>query len=163
MFVGGRTWQAKKINDRSTFVWPANNNNNNNNKDYISIFIFSVLSPGLLFLNYGLIRLLNYYTCTINKPYWYNPGGGGGGGGGGGRDEVWDRETMFSQLAKRSPCVMASGLLQHFSKKRTGWGNLKCLKNWKKIISCIFVLLAYRICLSVLKLRGKLKRNRVRS
>ena len=32
-----------------------------------------------------------------------------GGGGGGGRDEVWDRETMFSQLAKRSPCVMASG------------------------------------------------------
>ena len=79
MFVGGRTWQAKKINDRSTFVWPANNNNNNN-KDYISIFIFSVLSPGLLFLNYGLIRLLNYYTCTINKPYWYNPGGGGGGG-----------------------------------------------------------------------------------
>ena len=32
-----------------------------------------------------------------------------GGGGGGGRDEVWDRETMFSQLAKRSPCVMARG------------------------------------------------------
>ena len=32
-----------------------------------------------------------------------------GGGGGGGRDEVWDRETMFSQLAKRSPCVMVSG------------------------------------------------------
>ena len=28
---------------------------------------------------------------------------------GGGRDEVWDRETMFSQLAKRSPCVMVSG------------------------------------------------------
>ena len=37
------------------------------------------------------------------------------------------------------------------------------LKKLKKIISCIFVLLAYRICLSVLKLRGKLKRNRVRS
>ena len=49
------------------------------------------------------------------------------------------------------------------SKKRTGRGNQKCLKNWKKIISCIFVFLAYRICLSVLKLRGKLKRNRVRS
>ena len=29
--------------------------------------------------------------------------------GGGGRDEVWDRETMFSQLAKRSPCVVVSG------------------------------------------------------
>ena len=31
------------------------------------------------------------------------------GGGGGGRDKVWDRETMFSQLAKQSPCVMSSG------------------------------------------------------
>ena len=28
--------------------------------------------------------------------------------GGGGRDEVWDRETMFSQLAKRSPSVVVS-------------------------------------------------------
>ena len=25
------------------------------------------------------------------------------------RDEVWDRETMFSQLAKRSPSVVVSG------------------------------------------------------
>ena len=33
----------------------------------------------------------------------------GRGRGGVGRDEVWDRETMFSQLAKRSPCVMVSG------------------------------------------------------
>ena len=31
-------------------------------------------------------------------------------GWGGGRDEVWDRETMFSQLAKRSsPRVLVSG------------------------------------------------------
>ena len=30
------------------------------------------------------------------------------------------------------------------------------LKKLKKIVSCIFVFLAYRICLSVLKLRGKL-------
>ena len=30
-------------------------------------------------------------------------------GGGGGRDEVWDRETMVSQLAKRSPSVVVSG------------------------------------------------------
>ena len=37
------------------------------------------------------------------------------------------------------------------------------LKKLKKIISCIFVFLAYRICLSVPKLRAKLKRNRVRS
>ena len=34
---------------------------------------------------------------------------GTGGGGGLGRDEVWDRETMFSQLAKRSPGVVVSG------------------------------------------------------
>ena len=37
------------------------------------------------------------------------------GAGGGGRDEVWGRETMFSQLAKRSPCVVVSGQLQYFS------------------------------------------------
>ena len=28
---------------------------------------------------------------------------------GGGEDEVWDQETMFSQLAKRSPCVVVRG------------------------------------------------------
>ena len=33
----------------------------------------------------------------------------GRGGGGGERDEVWDRETMVSQLAKRSPSVVVSG------------------------------------------------------
>ena len=37
------------------------------------------------------------------------------------------------------------------------------IKKLKKIVSCIFVFLAYRICLMVLELRGKLKRNRVRS
>ena len=36
-------------------------------------------------------------------------------GGGAGRDEVWDRESMFSQLAKRSPRVVVSGYLQYFS------------------------------------------------
>ena len=30
-------------------------------------------------------------------------------GGGEGRDEVWNLETMFLQLAKRSPCVVVSG------------------------------------------------------
>ena len=33
-----------------------------------------------------------------------------GGGGGGASDEVWDRETMFSQLAKRSIRGLVSGL-----------------------------------------------------
>ena len=36
-------------------------------------------------------------------------------GGGGGGDEVRDRETMFSQLAQRSPRVVVSGKLQYFS------------------------------------------------
>ena len=31
------------------------------------------------------------------------------------KEEVWDRETMFSQLAKRSPSVVVSGKLQYFS------------------------------------------------
>ena len=31
---------------------------------------------------------------------------------GGGVDKVWDRETTFSQLAKRSPCVVVSGKLR---------------------------------------------------
>ena len=33
-------------------------------------------------------------------------------GGGGVVDKVWDRETTFSQLAKRSPCVVVSGKLR---------------------------------------------------
>ena len=62
----GRTWQAKKINGRSTFAWPAknnnNNNNNNNNKKAIYIYIYIYihifrLSPGLICLKYGLIRI----------------------------------------------------------------------------------------------------------
>ena len=38
-----------------------------------------------------------------------NQGCWGGGRERGERDEVWDRETMFSQLAKRSPSVVVSG------------------------------------------------------
>ena len=47
------------------------------------------------------------------RTYSVKGGGGGGRGGGGGerRDEVWDRETMFSQLAKWSPRVVVSGKL----------------------------------------------------
>ena len=60
---------------------------------------------------------------------------------GGRRDEVWDRETMFSQLAKK----------QEANRQRKS----EMLKKLKNIISCIFVFLAYRICLSVLKLLGE--------
>ena len=41
--------------------------------------------------------------------------GWGMGGEGGVRDEVWGRETILSQLAKRSPCVVVIGYLQYFS------------------------------------------------
>ena len=50
---------------------------------------------------------------VLSKNEFKNTEQGGGGGGGG--DEVWDRETMFSQLATRSPRVVVSGKLQHFS------------------------------------------------
>ena len=39
---------------------------------------------------------------NLLKYFIIHPGGTGGGG----EDEFWDRETMFSQLAKRSPCVV---------------------------------------------------------
>ena len=47
----------------------------------------------------GLKIIIGKELC-IKLKFW--PGGGG-------RDEVWDRETMFSQLAKRSPSVVVSG------------------------------------------------------
>ena len=49
----------------------------------------------------------------------------------------WSADTVFFFLFR--------------SKKRTDRGNQRCLKKLKKIISCIFVFLTYRICLSVLK------------
>ena len=51
------------------------------------------------------------YLGELLKPI----GGNRRGGGGGGRDEVWDRETMFSQLTKWSPRVVVSGKLEYFS------------------------------------------------
>ena len=68
----------------------------------------------------------------------------------GGRDEVWDQGTVSSQLAKQSHCVVVSGIIN--SKNKI-----------ERIISRIIVFLAYRICLLVLKLQGKLKPNRVTS
>ena len=52
----------------------------------------------------GLIYTELTLGSTNGFEMW-NPEGRGGGG----RDEVWDRETMFSQLAKRSPSVVVSG------------------------------------------------------
>ena len=80
----------------------------------------------------------------------------------GGRDEVWDQEMMFSQLAKRSPSMVVSGYLQYFShskyfqKQEANWQRKSeiMLKKLKKVISFIFVFLAHCICLSVLKCGG---------
>ena len=47
-------------------------------------------------------------SCTV-KCHCRVVVGGEGWGGGDGRNEVGDRETMFSQLEKRSPCVVVSG------------------------------------------------------
>ena len=58
------------------------------------------------------------WITTVNLQHNLNYGLGVAKGGtnkwlnsetGGGRDEVWDRETMFSQLTKRSPRVVVSG------------------------------------------------------
>ena len=55
-----------------------------------------------------------------------------GGGGGEGRDEVWDRDTMFSQLAKRLPRVVVSGYLQYFSHSKYFYTFYKQEANWQR-------------------------------
>ena len=127
----------------------------------------------MLYFNYLFIKLLILYLyTTVNycveftdfirnliRPQGHEKRRGSR------KEEVWDRETMFSQLAKRSPRVVVSGKLQYFSHSKyfqtfqkqeaNRQRKSEMLKKLKKIISCIFVFLAYRICLSVLKLRGK--------
>ena len=46
------------------------------------------------------ILKIEFAPILNNQEQWWGRGG---------RDEVWDRETMFSQLAKRSPGVVVSG------------------------------------------------------
>ena len=47
-------------------------------------------------------------SCTVKCHCRGGGRRGGVGGGGVGRNEVGDRETMLSQLEKRSPCVVVS-------------------------------------------------------
>ena len=77
----------------------------------------------MLYFNYLFIKvLIPYLNATVNyyveftdfirnpiRPQGHQKRRGSR------RDEVWDRETMFSQLAKRSPRVVVSGKLQYFS------------------------------------------------
>ena len=57
--------------------------------------------------NGGVLRDIPKNGCEGDYPGVDVRQGRGGGGGG---DEVWDRETMFSQLAKRSIRGLISGL-----------------------------------------------------
>ena len=72
------------------------------------MFMFSFSSTTLIvnFLNTrtgnAFARIYWFANLVIMDSITGNQGGGE-------RDEVWDRETMFSQLAKRSPCVVVSG------------------------------------------------------
>ena len=68
------TWQAKKINGRSTFVWPTKKKNNtgNNKKGYIYIYIhIFCFEPWPYMSELWSDQNVNY--CTISKPYWYTP------------------------------------------------------------------------------------------
>ena len=59
--------------------------------------------------NYSPLILVHLYTLPMTRAWHGFSQGIEPGGGVGGRDEVWDRETMFSQFAKRSPCAVVSG------------------------------------------------------
>ena len=54
-------------------------------------------------LSYFFFQDHDRYSRIKNElNQWKIQGSGGGGGGEGGSNKAWDRETMFSQLAKRS-------------------------------------------------------------
>ena len=97
------------------------------------------------------------YFIYCNRLFLPSPKGGGGG-----RGEIGlgPRNDVLTTLTLRDGHPIIAAFFPHrgldFQKQEV---NPEMLKKLKKIISCIFVLLAYRICLSVLKLRGKLKRN----
>ena len=56
------------------------------------------------------LRLAEVYRSSPNIAVCLENGQLSGGGGGGDRSEAWDRETMFSQLAKRSSQNVDSGV-----------------------------------------------------
>ena len=51
----------------------------------------------------------NSQKLVLRQCFWTYVTRGGGGGGGEHRSEAWDRETMFSQLAKRFSQNVDSG------------------------------------------------------
>ena len=93
------------------------------------------------------------------------------GGGGGGEETRSGTEKRCSHnlqsghperwSADNCSIFFSHNFLEARSEPAEGIRNAQKIET--KIISCIVLFLAYRICLSVLKLRGKLQRNRVRS
>lgn len=81
-----------------------------------SLFPFQGRSMVVWLFQYSIfakLHLLQQNCICCRQECWV--GWGMGEGGGGVRDEVWGRETILSQLAKRSPCVVVIGYLQYFS------------------------------------------------
>ena len=82
-----------------------------------SLFPFQGRSMVVWLFQYSIfakLHLLQQNCICCRQECWVGWGMGEGGGGGV-RDEVWGRETILSQLAKRSPCVVVIGYLQYFS------------------------------------------------
>ena len=87
---------------RTLFTHPGIHYNPCSPKDKTMAENFRHLTPHS---NGGFSQSILKMVYGITKHYVRQ---GRGGGGGRGRDEVWDQETMFSQLGKRSPCVVVS-------------------------------------------------------
>ena len=104
-----KAWQfnfARKINEvlnEANFVQQDDSSRQSRNMKFYIAFRFwerlSMPTNNLI----ALAALASYSGHQVVVPFVYDSQQGGG------RDEVWDRETMFSQLAKRSPSVGVSG------------------------------------------------------
>ena len=125
---------------------------------YVMIYVIICCQITLMTLDWPLWSL----HCIIISINCNSQGGGGGGE----RRDLGPRNDVLTTCkavtlrgGQRIIPVFFPQLIFDRSEKRTGRGN-----DWKieKIISCIFVFLANRNCLLVLKLRGKLNLNRVR-
>ena len=84
-----------------------------NHLNYLQNLLFESLFVSVFVAIFVCSNIFDQRLLFDQKQIFFRPssgwGTGWGGGGRGGTDEVWDRETMFSQLAKRSPCVVVSG------------------------------------------------------
>ena len=100
-------------------------------------------------LLYTILRLLQFLMKSLIR-------------GGGGRDEVWDREHCSHNFQSGHPAWWSADNYSIFPTVNILEARIEAnrqrksemLKKLKKTISCNFVFLAYRICLSLLKCGG---------